>query len=288
MDSSLTVSHHSFMTSDAGTTSTTSYLARHEGQIVYEVAGQGPLIVLVPDMGDLLATYRFLAPQLRRAAYRVAECDLRGHGDSDVTFSGYGDEETASDLVALIDELSGPAVVAGNSMGAAAAVLAAADRPDLVVGLVLVGPFLRDRASSFIGRFVLRLALSQLLAATTWRAYMPKLYAGRRPDDFEEYRDKVVASLRRPGYAKAFSMTARGGHRRVAERLGEVAVPSLVVMGEKDPDFADPRLEADWIAKSLGSAITMVPRAGHYPQSQQPETTTESELGFLVKVHGGA
>jgi len=31
-----------------------------------------------------------------------------------------------------------------------------------------------------------------------------------------------------------------------------------------------------------------VPRAGHYPQSQQPETTTESELGFLVKVHGGA
>jgi len=141
MDSSLTVSHHSFMTSDAGTTSTTSYLARHEGQIVYEVAGQGPLIVLVPDMGDLLATYRFLAPQLRRAAYRVAECDLRGHGDSDVTFSGYGDEETASDLVALIDELSGPAVVAGNSMGAAAAVLAAADRPDLVVGPCASWPF---------------------------------------------------------------------------------------------------------------------------------------------------
>ena len=30
-------------------------------------------------------------------------------------------------------------------------------------------------------------------------AYLPKLYAGRRPADFGEYPDQVVASLRRPG-----------------------------------------------------------------------------------------
>jgi len=270
------------------TMTTTSYLARGDGRIAYEVAGQGPLIVLVPGMGDLRATYRFLAPQLRRAGYRVAQCDLRGHGDSDVTFSRYGDEETAGDLVGLIDEVGGPAVVVGNSMGAAAAVLVAAERPDLVVGLVLVGPFLRDRTSSFVGRLMLRLALSEPLAATTWRAYMPKLYAGRRPDDFDEYRDKVVASLRRPGHAKAFAKTTRTSHRRVSERLGEVSVASLVVMGEKDPDFADPRVAADWIAKSLGSSITMVPDAGHYPHSQEPGTTTEAILGFLAGVHGRA
>jgi alpha-beta hydrolase superfamily lysophospholipase len=40
-------------------------------------------VVLVPGMSDLRAGYRFLAPALRAAGYRVACTDLRGHGDSD-------------------------------------------------------------------------------------------------------------------------------------------------------------------------------------------------------------
>jgi pimeloyl-ACP methyl ester carboxylesterase len=120
---------------------TTRYLARPGGRIGYDVAGEGPLVVLVPGMGDLRAGYRFLAPALRAAGYRVACTDLRRHGDSDPAFPSYGDEDTAGDVIALIGELGGPAVVVGNSMGAGAAVLAAAGRPDLVPGLVLVGPF---------------------------------------------------------------------------------------------------------------------------------------------------
>jgi hypothetical protein len=54
--------------------------------------------------------------------------------------------------------------------------------------------------------------MAQPWAATSWKAYMPKLYAGQRPSDFDEYRDRVVASLRRPGYAKAFSLTTRTSH----------------------------------------------------------------------------
>ena len=100
----------------------TSYLSRPEGRIGYDVARDGSLVVLVPGMGDLRAGYRFLAPALRAAGYRVACTDLRGHGDSDATFASYGDEETAGDVIALIEELGGPAVVVGNSMGAGAAV----------------------------------------------------------------------------------------------------------------------------------------------------------------------
>ena len=95
----------------------TSYLTRPGGRIGYDVAGTGPLIVLVPGMGDLRGGYRFLAPALRAAGYRVACTDLRGHGDSDPTFTSYGDEDTAGDVVALIGELGGSAVVVGNSMG---------------------------------------------------------------------------------------------------------------------------------------------------------------------------
>jgi pimeloyl-ACP methyl ester carboxylesterase len=43
-------------------------------------------------------------------------------------------------LLASLEASGGPAAVAGHSMGAAVAVLAAADRPDLVERLVLIGP----------------------------------------------------------------------------------------------------------------------------------------------------
>src|ERR1017187_7506758 len=126
------------------TKTNTVYLTRPEGRICYDIDGSGPLVVLVPGMGDLRAAYRFLAPALHEAGYRVACTDLRGHGDSDHTFSCYGDVETAGDILALIEELGGPAVVAGNSMGAGAAALSAALQPELVSGLVLIGPFVRN------------------------------------------------------------------------------------------------------------------------------------------------
>ncbi|MGO9584194.1 MAG: alpha/beta fold hydrolase [Acidimicrobiales bacterium] len=266
----------------------TSYLARPEGRIAYDVSGEGTLVVLVPGMGDLRATYRFLAPFLREAGYRAACADLRGHGDSDTTFGSYGDEETAGDIIALISELGGPAVVVGNSMGAGAAVLVAAERPDLVIGLVLVGPFVRDAKTSAVARLLLRVAVTRPLVALSWRSYLPKLYAGRRPADFAEYRDRLIASLRRPGHAKAFSVTTHTSHAAAEARLGEVSVPVLVVMGEKDPDFADPRAESDWIAQVSGAEVVMVPDAGHYPQSQRPDVTAEAVLGFLAKVRESA
>jgi len=267
------------------TTITTNHLSRPEGRIGFDVAGEGPLVVLVPGMGDLRTAYRFLAPALRAANYRVACTDLRGHGDSDTTFSSYGDAETAEDILALIAELGGPAVLVGNSMGAGAAVLAAALSPDSIDGLVLVGPFVRNGDISAIQRIMLRIAMAGPWAVSAWKAYMPKLYAGRRPDDFGEYRDSVVASLRRPGYAKAFSLSTRTDHSPAQARLGEVSLPTLVVMGEKDPDFPDPKAEAEWIANALAGTVVMVPEAGHYPQSQQPEITTEAIVRFLGGIH---
>ncbi|MHB2028800.1 MAG: alpha/beta fold hydrolase [Acidimicrobiales bacterium] len=265
-----------------------SYLSLLEGRVAYDVDGDGPLVVLVPGMGDLRNTYRFLAPKLRAAGYRVACTDLRGHGDSDATFSSYGDIETASDIVALIEQLGGPGIVVGNSMGAGAAVLVAAKRPDLVLGLVLVGPFVRDPVSSGVSRVLLRLAMTPLWAALSWKSYLPKLYAGRKPDDFVDYRDQIVASLRRPGYAKAFSLTTRTSHAAAMAQLGEVVKPTLVIMGEDDPDFVDAKIEAEWIAHALRGEVAMVCEAGHYPQAQQPEITLDAMLPFMEKLTGRA
>jgi len=235
-------------------------------------------------MGDLRSAYRFLAPALRQEGYRVACTDLRGHGDSDATFTFYGDVETADDIIALIEELEGPAVVVGNSMGAGAAAYAAAERPDLINGLVLVGPFVRNGKTTAMQRVLLRVAMARPWAAMSWNSYLPKLYKGQLPVDFDEYRRTVVASLRRPGYAKSFSLTTRTDHAMAESRLGEVAAPTMVVMGELDPDFPDPHAEAEWISHTLHGSVVMVPDAGHYPQSQQPDITTKSVLSFLEEV----
>ncbi|MDQ1709948.1 MAG: hypothetical protein QOG49_1333 [Frankiaceae bacterium] len=126
----------------------TRWLTRPEGRIGYAVAGAGPLVLCIPGMGDVRSAYRHVVPALVDAGFRVATMDLRGHGDSDATFSAYDDVAAASDAAALIEALGEPAILVGSSMGAGAAVLVAADRPELVSGLALVGPFVRNPPAS--------------------------------------------------------------------------------------------------------------------------------------------
>lgn len=269
-------------TDDAGSTAT-GFLEQPDGQIAYDVSGDGPLVVLVPGMGDLRSSYRFMAPVLRDSGYRVACSDLRGHGDSDTTFSSYGDEETAGDVIALIEKLGGPAVVVGNSMAAGAAVIAAAGRPELVRGLALLGAFVRNPPAPEGGDGGQE---TPTITADFWKEYLPALYAGRRPADFDQYLDQLIEALRRPGYTEAFALTAQANHDPAEQRLGDVSAPTLVVMGEKDPDFGDARAEAEWIADALHGEAVMIPDAGHYPQSQQPELTADTVLRFLKSLDG--
>ena len=135
---------------------------------------------------------------------------------------------------------------------------------------------------------MLRVAMARPWAATAWKAYLPKLYAGRRPADFDDYRNQVTATIRRPGHTKAFCLTTRTSHVAAAARLGDVTTPTLVIMGENDPDFGDPRAEADWIAEALHGQVVIVPEAGHHPQSQRPDITTGAVLRFLESVKGRA
>lgn len=267
----------------------TNFLRCDQGRIAYEVEGRGPLVVLVPGMGDLRSSYRYLAPTLIAAGYTVATTDLRGHGDSDTSFTSYGDAATAADVMALIAELGGPAVVVGNSLAAGAAVITAAQRPDLVAGLVLVGPFVRNPPTPLGMKTLLRVLTMPPWGATVWKGYLSSLYAGAKPADFAEYRDLVVGRLRQAGHGVAFWRTVRQTDHAAAEaRLADVVAPVMVMMGEQDPDFPDPGVEAAWIGETLRGRVVMVPEAGHYPQSQQPELAASAVLDFLKEVYANA
>ena len=275
--------------SDTTHDATTSYLDRPDGRVAYSVQGEGPLLVTSPGMGDVRETFRALSAALAADGYRVADADLRGHGDSDASFASYGDPETASDLIALVERLGGPAVLIGNSMSAGAAVIAAAERPDLVRGLVLVGPFVRNPPGNPAAMLLFRILLARPWGARVWSSMLlPSLYKGRRPADFAQYRARVAAALRGKGRAAAFSRTTRTTHVPAEARLGDVRCPALVVMGELDPDFKEPRAEADWIAGKLDATVLMVPEAGHYPQGQRPELVAPAIADFVRRVGTGA
>ena len=246
------------------------YLQRPEGRIAYDVQGEGPLVVCLPGMGELRSSFRLLSPLLVEAGYRVACLDLRGHGDSDASFSAYDDEALASDALALVARLGGPAYLVGNSMGAGAAVLAAAQRPDDVAGLVLAGPFVRNPATGRVGALLYRLLLTKPWGPAAFMSYYPRFTPGDKPPGYDEHRDAVAANLRRDGHWKAFVRTTRASHAPAEARLGDVRAPTVVVMGTEDVDWADPAAEADWVGRSLGAEVVMAPGVGHYPQAQAP------------------
>jgi pimeloyl-ACP methyl ester carboxylesterase len=268
------------------------FLDRPEGRIAYDLllptSGDGPLVVCVAGMADLRSAFRFLAPALAGAGFRVACMELRGHGDSDTTFSTYDDPAAASDLLALVEELGGPAIVVGHSMGAAAAIVAAAQRPELISGLALVGPFARDAKLNAVMRALVVLMGQPLWVRRFWKSWLPGLYAGRTPADHAAYFDQVMAALARPGHAKAFSRTLRTSHAVSEQQIGSVSAPTLVVMGELDKDFPDPAAEAGWIADQLGGEVLMVPEAGHYPHSQRADLVNPAVVEFARKVQARA
>lgn len=251
-------------------------LQRPDGRIAYDVAGEGPLVVCLPGMGELRSSYRHLVPLLLAAGFRVACLDLRGHGDSDTTFDRYDDEALASDALALVEELGGPAYLVGNSMGAGAAVIAAAERPDAVLGLLLVGPFVRNPPGGRIGRLLLRLMLTRPWGRAAFMSYYPKWTPGEKPEGYDEHRAAVATNLRGPGHWRAFVRTARTSHAPAEARLGEVRAPAAVVMGAADVDWKDPAGEAAWVGERLGAEVVMVDGVGHYPQAQAPAVVAEA------------
>lgn len=270
---------------EATTDPVTHYLDRPDGRIAYDVAGEGPLVVCAPGMGDVRGVYRFLAPALTAVGFRVATMDLRGHGDSDTSFATYDDVAAGRDLLALVEELGGPAVLVGNSMSAGAAAWAAAEDPTAVAGLVLIGPFVRQVPVNPLLVLAMRVSLTKPWGPAAWSAYYGSLYKSRRPDDLAAHRAHIRSALARPGGWKAFLATTRTSHAPVEARLGEVTAPTLVVMGSADPDFPDPRAEAELVAERLAGEVLMVEGAGHYPQAELPEVVAPAIVSFVAAHH---
>jgi len=264
-------------------TSCTQYLDRDGGRIAYDdTRGDGPLIVLIPGIGDLRAQYRLVAPAIAAAGYRVVTMDLRGLGESDATFDVYNGEVVGEDLIALLRHLdAGPAIIAGNSMAAGSAVYAAAEAPDLVSRLVLIGGFTRGPVMNAPTKLLIRVLMAGPWRAAVWMGLHNSLFPLHKSDDHDEHRASMRANLKEPGRSHALGQMMLSNHAYAEARYAEVDVPALFVMGSADSDFPNPVAEATEVAQALGGTSAVIEGAGHYPHVEVPDQFLAAVLPFL-------
>lgn len=263
----------------------TQYLELPDGRMAYEDQGEGPLIIATPAMLDLRSELRFLVPRLVECGFRVVSIDQRGMGETSARWPAYGSLPMAYDLAALIRHLdAGPAVIYGTSNGAAAGVYVAAEWPELVRGLVLAAPFVRDGKASWIQRQLMKVMHVPFLSRPIYLSYFPK-WEPRRPADFDEHVRRLKENFSAPERRSVIAAyMLQQTHRESEARLGRVKVPSLVIMGSGDVDWPDPEAEARWIATQLGSELLMLDGAGHHPHVEYPEEIAAAVSAFVGRL----
>lgn len=261
----------------------TQFFEQPSGVLAYDDQGSGPLIVAVPGVGDLRQTYRWLTPRLVAAGYRVVTLDPRGQGESSARWPNYSPGAIGDDISALIEHLgSEPAVVIGNSYSGGAAVQTAAQTPSLVARLILLDAFVRDPKTPLTQRLLLSVLFNGPWKISAWLMYFGTLFKGGKPSDYKAYQARLRANLREPGRFSALQAMLGESRAPIEAQLGQVRVPTLVVMGRADPDFSDPVGEADFIAGALHGEVVLIDETGHYPQAERPDVTADAILKFLA------
>ncbi len=261
------------------------------GTLTYDRHGDaGRPLVCVPGIGDLRSSFRDLAPRLVDAGFVVYVLDLRGHGDSDATFSSYTCADIGDDIAALlVAEDLHDAVLIGNSIAGGAACRAAVLAPERVGALVLLNPFVRDMPAEAWLRPMVPLLFARPWGAWAWGQYRKTLF-GTIPADHARHEPGVIAKMGEPARLAAMRAMLRASKADIAARLGELTVPALVVMGADDPDYPDPAAEGEALRGLLGgpTEVALLAEAGHYPQVERPDETAALVRDFLGReaAHG--
>ncbi|MFI7658394.1 alpha/beta fold hydrolase [Micromonospora parva] len=272
----------------------TEYLDIAGNTIAYDLTGQGPLVVLAHGMGDSRHSYRFVAPALAAAGYRVATVDIRGCGDSSLGWDGYSRTDIAGDLVAVVRHLGGPAVLIGQSISGGAATIAAATAPDVISGVIELAPFTRAQSVDVAGLVRVKryragyLHLAQVLlrgSVASWRNYLD-LAIPTKPADWDSELARIEVKMSEPGRMKVLQAMAKSSPADAGRQLPNVTCPVLVIQGGVDPDWADPRAEGERIIADLPQGLgelAVIEGAGHYPHTQTPDEVVALALPFLAR-----
>ncbi len=254
--------------------------------ISYDEGGTGPAVVLLHAFPLSRSMW---APQMEalRDHYRVIAPDLRGFGGSKDFDEPPALDQVADDVAGLLDELKvGERIVLGGlSMGGYAALAFARRHPGRLRGLILAdtkaeaddaeGKANRERLIAFAAEHTGRDVLEQMLA---------KLVAPETMAQHAEVVERIrhIAADQTPA-AIIGALKAMRDRPDSGPSLSALAVPTLVVVGEKDV-LTPPAAAESLAARIRGAKLVRIEGAGHLSNLEKPELFNAAVRSFLAEL----
>lgn len=274
--------------------------------------GPATPLVLVHGLGGTATNWIEVHARLA-AGRRVLAVDLPGHGETAPARPTSPRPASAAHFLGrLLRQLDlGPVVLAGNSMGGLVATLVAGEQPELVAGLLLVGPALpqdhgRPQLSTesiarfgpfvvpAIGKALRRRRARTMTAQERYRMLVEIVMA-----DPDRLPDRLVAlgeaNVRRgdelpwrlDAFAAAtsglFELVALGGKERTLAAIDGVRAPTVLLWGDQD------RLVHENVVATVRDRrpdwdVHVLPGVGHVPQLEVPTQFVELAGRLLERV----
>ncbi|NND84377.1 MAG: alpha/beta fold hydrolase [Acidimicrobiia bacterium] len=246
----------------------------------YEVFGSGPPLLLLTGLGGV---GRAWGAHRERFAERFTTIvpDHRGTGESDAPRDGYTIGAHAADMAAVVAAVGlGPAHLVGSSTGGAIGQTMAIDHPESLRSLVAVSSW-AGPDPFFEAQFVAR---RKVLVDSGPRAYaeasslflFDPAFASRHPERVREWVDKASSGPSDPEVmAQRIDMIRAHDERH---RLGGIAVPTLVLVGEAD--ICTPPYLSEELAAGIPRATLQVLPGGHFVYLEHPDAFFDAVVSF--------
>ena len=250
-----------------------------------EVAGEGPAVALVHE-GICDSRMWDREWQEWTPSFRLLRLDLRGFGRSPLEPGPFAH---ARDLIGLLEEHElAPASILGVSLGGRVAIEVALARPELVRALVLVAPGLPGHEWSQEMRDAWAEEEAAFEAGDLDAAVEASLRTwvdgpGRRPEDVDPQVRARVGEMQRRAYELVVGVEEDEEELLVddlAQKLGEIRAPTLVLVGEHDqPDMH--RIAERLEREIPGARRATIPGTAHVPSLERPREFDQLVLPFL-------
>jgi 3-oxoadipate enol-lactonase len=267
---------------------TSGFVELEGGRIYFEVDGEGqPLLLIHGGLGSLRMWDRQVPAFSER--YRVIRYDTRGFGRTKTDDVAFVDLD---DAVGVLDHVEArSAYVVGQSRGASIALDLTIARPERVDALVSVaggiGGYEAQRPPDVIAAFD---EMEHLWDAQAWNA-LAELETRMWVDGWGQPQGRIDAELRRTvvGWIEANYRAEKVEGKPqaldppAAERLDEVRVPTMVMIGEVD-EAGGVEAERHLAASVGGAQVVAFPGVAHMIHLEEPDRFNQLILEFLAGV----